>query len=154
MESASQGAATARFEPDGDEAMYKSLLLVTDAIINLLLGAVLLIFHTPLINALGVPDTGTAFYPSILGAVLIGIGLALLWECFRGPSRATGLGLAGAVCINLCGAIALAAWLAAGTLQLPLRGSFLLWGLVGLLAVISAVESAARTRHRAPSQGD
>ena len=58
--------------------MRTSALLVVDAIINLLLGLVLLFFPASVVAFLGVPRSENAFYPSMLGAVLAGIGVALL----------------------------------------------------------------------------
>ena len=60
-----------------------------------------------------------------------------------------GLGLGGAICINLCGGIVLALWLIAGDLSLPLRGLVLLWGLVVILVGISIFEFfSQRKRYR------
>jgi hypothetical protein len=77
----------------------------------------------------------------LLGGVLIGIGIALLIERSRGRS---GLGLAGAISINLCAGLVLAGWLLFGSLDLPLRGQLFLWLLVVLLVGISGVELRAR----------
>ncbi len=120
--------------------MKKSLLLLVDGWINLLLGFVLLFFPAPLADALGLPEVETAFYPSILGAVLVGIGLALLVQKFGGADRAQGLGLRGAIAINLCGGAALALWLLSGELAMPARGYAIFWGLVLVVKGISAVE--------------
>jgi hypothetical protein len=89
-------------------------LLVIDAIIDLVLGLVLIAFPRELIKLVGAPPVENAFYPSLLGAVVFGIGVALLIECFSGPNGPYGLGLAGALAINLCGGIAL--WALAGIL--------------------------------------
>ena len=115
---------------------YRTLLLRIDAAINLLLGVLLLVFPQRLVDALGIPAAEQVFYPSILGAVLFGIGIALLLEQRSGG----GLGLAGAVAINLCGGIALAFWLLFGDLALPARGIVFLWTLVTVLVGLSAVE--------------
>jgi hypothetical protein len=113
----------------------RSQLLIIDAIVNLALGGLLLVFPRPLVSFLGVPLAASAFYPSILGAVLVGIGLALLASGRRGPPG-EGLGPLGAMAINLCGAGALVAWLAFGGLDLPLRGRAFLWALgVGVIAL-------------------
>jgi hypothetical protein len=117
--------------------MIKSILLTADAIINLLLGILLIIFSPEIVSALGVPVSDSAFYPNILGAVLFGIGIALLIERFKGSS---GLGLLGAVSINICGGIVLAAWLVHGSLEIPLYGKIFLWSLVLLLVGISSLE--------------
>ena len=124
--------------------MQKTTLLKVDAVVNLALGVLLLVFPRPLVELLGVPATPDAFYPSILGAVLFGIGLALLIELFR-PSLG-GLGLGGAIAINLSGGLVLAMWLLAGKLELPARGYALLWALVFVLVGISSTEALASTR--------
>ena len=104
-------------------------LLFLDALINLVLGALLIFFPRSLVEVLGIPGVESAFYPSILGAVLFGIGLALLIE--RGSGG--GLGLRGAVTINLSGGMGLGLWLIFGELEIPLHGQILLWGLTALL---------------------
>jgi len=119
--------------------MSQKVLLI-DAIINLILGILLLIFNQSIINTLGVPPTGHAFYPNILGGVLFGIGIALLIEYFRRPGDMIGLGLGGAITINLCGGLVLALWLISGKLAIPLRGQIFLWSLVVVLVGISSVE--------------
>ena len=120
--------------------MRPSKILLVDAAINLILGILLAIFPTSVVEALGVPATDATFYPSILGAVLIGIGVALVIECVRKPTGPAGLGLYGAVAINLCGAAFLVGWLLIGNLEIPFRGRAFLWGLAILLIVISLVE--------------
>ena len=117
-----------------------NVLLAIDAAINLLLGLMLVLRPTPIAAALGVPEIDNAFYPSMLGAVLIGIGIALLVECLRRNQAFVGLGLAGAIAINLSGGTVLGIWLIAGDLSLPLRGWIFLWTLVVMLVGISAVE--------------
>ncbi len=120
-------------------------LLAIDAGINLALGALLLFFPAALVSALGIPGAESSFYPSILGAVLFGIGVAL-WIQRRSPA---GLGLAGAIAINLCGALALAGWLLFGSLSLPERGFVTLWSLVAVLMGLSAIEWLRYSRGRA-----
>ena len=111
-------------------------LLVIDAAINLLLGLLLLLFPTGIAAWLGAPSAASAFYPSILGGVLFGIGLALLLEARRHGRGPRGLGMAGAICINLCGAGVLALWLLAAPPAVPLRGQILLWSIaVGVLGI-------------------
>jgi hypothetical protein len=113
--------------------------LLIDGLINLGLGVALLSF-TVVAGWLGIPDAANAFYPTILGAVLFGIGIALLIECGRGDSEVVGLGLGGAIAINLSGGVVLTAWLLFGDLALPLRGKVILWALALCLVVISLVE--------------
>ena len=119
-------------------------LLYIDAGINLVLGCILVVFPAPIVSLLGVPETQPAFYPSILGAVLFGIGIALVVENIKGK----GLGLLGAVSINLSGGIVLGTWLLFGGLQLPTRGWVFLWALVVLLVGISTVELLAQLKKR------
>jgi hypothetical protein len=115
-------------------------LLLIDALINLILGVLLATFPKTVVEVLGVPDTEVTFYPSILGAVLIGIGVALVIEYFRKPTGPAGLGLHGAIAINLCGALFLVGWLLSGMLEIPIRGQAFLWGLAAVLIVISVAE--------------
>ena len=117
-------------------------LLLADAIINLALGVILVFFPRGLVTLLGIPDADIAFYPSMLGAVLTGIGIALL----IGYRRTGGLGLEGAVAINLTGGCVLCLWLLFGDLQLPVRGTLILWSLVAILVGISVAEIHARKR--------
>ena len=128
--------------------MSRDTLLAADALVNLALGGLLLVFPEPLVDALGVPPAESAFYPSILGGVLIGIGGALLVERARPSTAGRGLGLAGAVVINLCGGMVLAGWLLFADLALPPRGSLLLWLLVALLVGLSLLELVRSRRSR------
>jgi hypothetical protein len=115
-------------------------LLVVDAVINLALGLPLLFFPKGTTGWLRIPVPEVGFYASILGAVLTGISLALLVEYHRGQLKITGLGLGGAVAINLCGGGALAVWLLSGRLVLSLWG-YMFLGLVAIAVLgISLVE--------------
>lgn len=124
----------------------QSLLLWIDAIVNLLLGILLLAYSLPLAQALGVPGAAQRFYPTLLGAVLFGIGIALAMEARRSSGGLIGLGLGGAVAINLSAGVVLAVWLLSGALQPPLRGLVLLWALVVLLVGLSLFELLAHGR--------
>jgi hypothetical protein len=123
-------------------------MLILDAIINLVLGFLLLAFPLDVFQLLGLPMEAPPFYANILGAVLVGIGIALLTEKFRGPGGAMGLGLAGAIIINLYAALVLTAWLVSGKLGIPFRGYMVLWGLVILLLLISGVEFKIHRRRK------
>lgn len=120
--------------------MERTTLLKADAAINLILGILLMAFPEGLVRALGLPTADPSFYPKILGGVLFGIGLALLIECYRKSNRFIGLGLGGAIAINLCAGFVLAVWLLTGNLSPPLRGQIFLWFLVLLLVGISLLE--------------
>jgi hypothetical protein len=120
--------------------MSRAMLLTIDGILNLLLGILLIAFPDTLVAWLGIPPANPSFYPNILGGVLFGIGLALMMERRNQSSGGIGLGINGAIAINLCGALVLACWLVLGELLLPLRGVIVLWFLVLILVGISASE--------------
>ncbi len=115
-------------------------LLVIDAGINLLLGGLLLLFPSGIAAWLGVPPAASAFYPTILGGVLFGIGLALLLEANDRGQAPRGLGLAGAIAINFCGAGVLTFWLIFVPLEIPLRGQILLWVIAVTVLAVGLVE--------------
>ena len=82
-----------------------------------------------------------------MGGVFIGIALALFIEAFREkPQGLVGLGLGGALAINLCGGLVLMGWLICGRLGLPVHGQVLLRAIAVTLVVISSVEWRASCR--------
>jgi hypothetical protein len=115
-------------------------LLALDGIVNVILGIVLLFFPAALANFLGLPQEINYFYASILGAVLFGIGIALFQERSRLGKGSAGLGLAGAVTINLCGLLVLIGWLLFGGLDIPVRGFIILWIVAILVLGIGLLE--------------
>jgi hypothetical protein len=121
--------------------MKRKITLLVDAFINLILGVLLLVYSPKIVFFLGVPSTNNNFYPNILGAVLFGIGIALIIEAYRkNTNEFVGLGLIGAICINICGGIVLSLWLLFGGLNLPFKGLVFLWILDIILVVISTIE--------------
>ena len=123
----------ARFDP----------LLTIDGVINLLLGAALMCFPLGLPAWLVLPEAPSAFYPSLLGAVLCGIALALFIEARGSTCPKRGLGVAGAIAINLCGGLALALWLLGGSPMLPRRGQIVLWTIAVTVLLITLFEIRA-----------
>ena len=124
-------------------------LLIIDGLVNLLLGVLLLLFPWGMAALLGLPAPGSNFYPSILGAVLVGIGIALMIDARWASSGIRGLGLAGAIAINFCGAGVLLVWLLFVPPDLPLRGQITLWTIaVGVLAigVVETIRSLKNSR--------
>ena len=119
----------------------KTLILI-DAIINFFLGIILLIYSQPVIDFFGIPFSENRFYPNILGAVLFGIGIALIVE-YRNTGELKGLGLVGAISINLSGGIVLLLWLIFGNLYIPYQGKIILWVLDFILVGISSLELIA-----------
>lgn len=129
--------------------MQKTLLAV-DGVVNLLLGILLLLFPVGLLDLLGAPPTATLFYPSILGAVILGIGIALFVELFGVNRGLRGLGLSGAITINLCGGGALLIWLLIGSFHLPLRGHIIMWAVAVIVLGIGALEIATGSWRQIP----
>ena len=101
---------------------------------------ILCILYPFVAETIEVPIVENSFYPNILGAVLFGIGIALTIECYRKQGGMVGLGLGGAVAINLSGGFVLLLWLIFGDLNIPFRGLFFLWSLTVILVGISLIE--------------
>ena len=126
--------------------MKHRLLLASDAIINLLLGILLFLFPAGVVDFLGLPPTNTHFYPTILGGVIFGIGIALGVELFFYP-KIRGLDLAGAITINFSGGFVLLYWLLFTQLEIPLRGTITLWVVAILVLGIGIVEVVTKSWH-------
>lgn len=118
----------------------KKTLLVIDGAVNLLLGALLLLFPWGMGEWLGLPPVKHHFYATLLGGVIFGIGVALVIESRWGACGIRGLGLAGAIAINLCGGGVLLAWLVAGHLTMPPRGQVLLWSIAAIVLGLGLIE--------------
>ena len=119
-------------------------LLILDGIINLVLGLLLLLVPFGVASFLGVPEPASYLYPCVLGAVLFGIGIALLLEVWGGSKGIRGLGVGGAIVINFCGAGALLGWLLMSSSALPMRGRILLWCIALVVLVVGVVELVSR----------
>ena len=128
------------------ETKHKVLLLV-DGIVNGVLGILLLLFPLGIVGLLGLPIPHTNFYPSILGGVLLGIGVALFLELYGYPKEVRGLSLCGAIIINTIGSLVLIGWLLFGALNIPLRGRITLWTIGILVLMIGIVEFATKAWH-------
>jgi hypothetical protein len=141
-------------DPNANHDLHskRSRVLLLDAFINVALGLMLATFPDAVVRFLGVPATDTRFYTSILGAVLLGIGLALVIEFYRKSAQSPGLGLNGAVAINLCGAVFLIGWLLCGTLDIPARGQVFLWVVSISLVTISVSELRLTRRENRSSE--
>ena len=117
------------------------VILIVDASVNFILGTLLLFFSPAIVNFLGVPPSSTSFYANILGAIFIGITIALVIGATSNRTDSTaGLGLLGAISINVCGGITLAIWLIVGKLSIPTKGFVFLWTLVAILVGVSLLE--------------
>ena len=125
----------------------RKTLILTDSLINLFLGLVLLGYSEPVIRFFGLPVTDQYFYPNILGAMLFGIGIALYIE-YKRKDEFIGLGLGGAISINIMGGIVLFMWLISGSLIIPLKGKIIFWVLDVILVGISSLELMVYLRNR------
>lgn len=124
--------------------MTDSTLLELDGIGNVLLGLPLLLLPEAVSAFLGLPTDGGRFYPAILGAIFVGIGVALLLQRFK-PTLG-GLGLGGAMSINLIFGVTLVGWLALSSASLPARGFLVLSMLAVVLIGISVAEALSLRR--------
>ena len=123
---------------------HKAFLLI-DGIVNLILGILLLLFPFGMAEILGVPQPQSNFYPTLLGGVIFGIGIALLLEAYGQKCRIRGLGLGGAIAINFCGAGILVLWLIFEPLNLPLRGMITLWIVAIVVLGLGILETLTKT---------
>lgn len=120
-------------------------LLLADSMINVILGGLLVAYPQRLVLLLGLPEVRSTFYPTVLGGVLIGIGIAL-FIAHRGGGR--GLGLDGAIAINFCGAGVVAIWLLVAPERFSATGRITLWVVVVGVLGIGVVEFADRFRRQ------
>ena len=118
----------------------RKILLLTDGAVNLLLGILLLLYPFGIARFFGVPQPDSNFYPTLLGAVIFGIGIALVIDAYGKPHGIHGLGIAGAIAINFCGGGVLALWLIFNPFHLPVRGYITLWTIALLVLVLGCVE--------------
>jgi len=125
--------------------MARKNLLALDGIVNLALGVLLVFFPAQLVDAFELPKVETFFYVNILGAVLFGIGIALLLERFAGKKRITGLGIGGAIAINLCASGVLFFWLLFGDLGLSQGGGIFLWSIAIIVFGIAITELVTKS---------
>ena len=120
-------------------------LLTIDGIANVLLGIVLLLYPFGIDKLLGLPHSEVNFYPTILGGVILGIGIALLLERFGSDKNIRGLGLAGAILINYCGGLTLLIWLVFFPLEIPIHGYIILWVVALVVLVIGIGETVTKS---------
>ena len=105
-----------------------------------MLGILLITYLPGVVDFLGVPQVAQTFYVRILGGVLLGIAIALFLETYRKHDGLIGLGLGGAIAINVSGGVVLIFLLLLENLSIPSRGRIFLWCLVCLLVGISILE--------------
>jgi hypothetical protein len=113
-------------------------LLWIEACLKLGTGLALVTTPRMLARLLGLPSADQPFWPRLLGALLVGLGIASLLEV----RMQGGLGLAGSVAVNLAGSAMIAALLILGRAGKTMRGRFLLWLAAAALVILGLVEIA------------
>ena len=126
---------------------HRLRLLEIDSVVNLLLGVALLGMPQSTIAFFGLPAADEVFYVSILGAVLFGIGIAL-WVERKNDDRWRGLGLFGALMINLVAGTTVCVWLIIDPFAIPVRGYAVLWTVAVVVIGIGLVELVQLMRRR------
>jgi hypothetical protein len=115
-------------------------LLWIEVALKLGSGIILILFSVTSPRLFGLPPTGGSFWPRLLAAVLIGVGLATVLQASVTPGK--GLGLAGLMAINLFAAAVVSGQLIVGQTVATKRGKATLWALVLTLTGLSLVELA------------
>lgn len=105
-----------------------------------LLGGLLLCFPRTFARILGLPPVSEAFWPRLLGAMLVGLALATLLE--GQLTSGNGLGLAGHVALNLVAALTLIALLIMGRAGPTRRGRWAAGLAAAALCMLAMVELA------------
>ena len=104
-------------------------------------GLALLIAPKTLARALGLPPADEPFWARLLGATLVGLGVASALGSHYLPGQ--GIGLYGNATINLVVAACLGGLLILGQAAPSKRGRCLLWIAAGLLTLLGLVEIIA-----------
>jgi O-antigen/teichoic acid export membrane protein len=116
------------------------ILLVIDSTVNIVIGIILLCFPLGIGDYLELPKSDNNLYPTILGAIILGIGIALFIEYKYFEKGKRGLGIEGAIIINIIASSALMIFLVFGNLNISLLGTVILWFVGILVFVIGLVE--------------
>jgi hypothetical protein len=114
-------------------------LLWIETLLKFIPGVLLAVAPLTTLGILGLPRPDTGFWPRLCGALLVGMAAALFVE---GTSLGHGLGLAGCVVINLCGASVLATLLVLERGPTSVRGRVTVWLTVCALITMSVFEIA------------
>lgn len=115
-------------------------LLWIETVLKLAGGVLLVVAPLTLARVLGLQRPASGFWPRLLGALLIGLAAATFIEARFAGSR--GLGLAGALAVNLAGAGVVAAELVMGSAAPSRRGRVVLWLVVIVLGLLAVAEIA------------
>jgi len=128
--------------PDTEPATVSQInqLLFVEAVFKAVGGVFLVLVPGLTIGFFGLPRSDGNFWPRMLGALLLGLGLASL---LQGTLRAQGgLGLTGSIAVNLTVTAVLGSLLILGKTTPTRRGRFTLWCLMIVLTLLSLAELA------------
>ncbi len=103
-------------------------------------GLALLAAPLTLIKLLGLAPAGSAFWPRLLGAVLVGLAIATYMDASARLGH--GLGLAGSMVINFTVSLALGAGLIMGQGAPTWRGRIVVGGAAAALFLLALIEIA------------
>jgi hypothetical protein len=115
-------------------------LLWIECLFKLSVGVMLMLGPRVLARVLGLPPAESPFWPRVLGGLLTGVAAAAFIEVKL--KAGSGLGLGGAIGINLAGVAILVSLLILGQTGPHRRGRAVLWILSGVLATLALVEIA------------
>lgn len=113
-------------------------LLWIETLVKLAPGLALLLAPGWTARALGLPRDPTGFWPRLLGGTLVGLAAGFVLEGWIGNVH--GIGLAGALAVNLAAAGTIAGLLILGKAAPSRRGRILLWLAVALLVLLALLE--------------
>ncbi|MEQ1695757.1 MAG: ABC transporter permease [Hyphomicrobiaceae bacterium] len=115
-------------------------LLWIELVAKLAVGLVLLVVPLTAIKVLGLPRPPTAFWPRLLGGVLVGLSAATFMDTTVRLGH--GLSLGGAFVINLALGLTLGTMLYLKQGPETRRGRAILWAVTAVLLVLALVEIA------------
>ena len=116
-------------------------ILWFDALLKLAAGLPLAILPKATVAVFGLPRVQNGFYVRLLGAVLVGLAVAIIAEGRSGHTQA-GLGPAGALSVNIAGGIVLIGQIVFGRSDLTFRGRLLCWGILAAMSALAIAEFA------------
>jgi len=117
-------------------------LLWLDVLVKAVGGVLLLVIPRVTIAALGLPRSDQAFYPRLLGVLLLAIALAIFADA--ADWTGDGLGASGAALINIAGGVLIYTLVLVPRPFLSTRGRILLWATGGLLLLLGLAELLSR----------
>lgn len=115
-------------------------LLWLETLLKVLAGLPLMVAPIATAKLLGLPAPSAPLWPRLLGALLVGVGLAAYIQGSTVTGK--GLGFVGAIVINLLAAGVIAALLVLDRAAQTTRGRSVLWVTVVILVLLSLLELA------------